>query len=131
MKAKLDGLTPAEVKALASLVSSDSASEASAALAVGSHPVDFTVRIAGSLDRRGDCNQRYVARAEPWLLLAVALSKLNGVTVESIVREALTADPKLVASLQKKADDAIGELKEATWKTRNGSVYAHLNVTRV
>jgi type II secretory ATPase GspE/PulE/Tfp pilus assembly ATPase PilB-like protein len=40
------------------------------------------------------------------------------VTVESIVKEALTADPEMVAALKDKADEAIKRLADADPKTR-------------
>ena len=129
-KANLN-LEPAEVKALATLVNDDMAKEASGKLTVGTHSVDFTVRVSGSLKKGEDGQQRFVATANPWLLLAVALSHLNGQTVESIVTEAVTASPDLVADLKARADTAIQKIKAETWKPRAGTVTTALTVEKV
>ena len=76
---------------------------------VGDNDVDelVTLHVNGTTRCGDDYDQPIVAKADPWLLLAAALSHLNGVTVESLTREALTADPKLAASLKKRAKVAI------------------------
>ena len=130
-KASLENLNPAEVKALSALVDKEVATEASGKMAVGDHQVDFVVRVSGVLRKGKPCEQRYVAKAEPWLLLAVALSHLNGVTVESIVTEALTAKSDLVDDLKDRADKAIQAVKADTWQTRQGSVTTVLSVEKL
>ena len=95
------------------------AKEAGAEIVAGDYPVDFVVRVSGSLKKGEDYDQEIVEKAEPWLLLAVALSHLNGVTVDSIVKEALTADAALVDGLKAKAAEAIAAVKGPT-KTRCG-----------
>jgi hypothetical protein len=130
-KASLTSLDPAEVKALGSLVSTEVAKEASGKLTVGTHAVDFTVRVTGNLKKGEASQQRFVATAEPWLLLAVALSHLNGVTVESIVNEALTAKADLVVDLKDRADKAIQAVKADTWGPRAGTVTTALTVEKV
>ena len=115
-------LTPAEIVALSKVVSAASLKQASSELAVGSHAVDFTVRVSGSLKRGVDYTQQIVAKADPWTLLAAARSHLNGVTVDSLVKEALTADPALVKSLKAKAAEAIAEVKAPTETVCNGKV---------
>ena len=63
-----------------------------------------------------------MAKADPWTLLAAALSHLNGVTVASLTREALTADPKLIASIKKEAKTAIASVKGPTMTDCKGKV---------
>jgi len=115
-------LTAAETVALGKVVSSDAVKKASSGLATGEHGVDFVVKVSGTLKKGNDYDQRIVAKADPWTLLAASLSHLNGVTVESLVREALTADPELVKSLKKNAADALGKLKAPTTTKCNGKV---------
>ena len=93
-------------------------------LPVGSHTVNETVliNISGTLNVGEDYSQQIVEKADPWLLLSVALSHLNGVTVESIVTEALTADPKLVKSLKAKAASAVAAVKAPTETECKGKV---------
>lgn len=122
MSQLLENLNPAEVIALAKVVKDAEAKKASSELEVGDHDVDFVVRVTGSLKRGANYTQRIVAKADPWTLLAAALSHLNGVTVDSLVKEALTADPALIKSLKASAADAIGKVKGPTETACNGKV---------
>lgn len=123
---KIEGLSGAAVVAVGKLVSDKESSEASKTLVAGEYPVDVTVRVHGFLTRGENYEQEIVEKAEPWLLLAVALSHLNSVTVESITKEALTADPKLVESLKKQAADAVEAVKGKTLTKCNGKTTAKL-----
>jgi hypothetical protein len=69
-----------------------------------------------------DYEQRIVAKADPWGLLAVALSKLNGVTVDALTREALNIPPHKVSEIKKQATSAISAVKEPTWTLCKGKV---------
>jgi hypothetical protein len=123
---KIEGLSKLELIALAKIVSDDDVREASRVLTSGEYGVDFMVRVSGNIKRGENYTAKIVAKADPWLLLAAALSHLNGITVESIVREALAADPALVESLKVKAADAISTLKGTTETPCNGRVTTKL-----
>ena len=118
----MSNLNAAETVALSKVVTAKQVKEASAELAIGDHEVDFLVQVRGSLKRGENYEQQIVAKADPWTLLAVSLSHLNGVTVESIVKEALTADPELVKSIKKMAGEAIADVKAPTVTQCNGKV---------
>lgn len=122
----MSNLNAAEIIALSKVVEPKVLKDASAKLAAGDHEVDFLVQVRGSLRKGEDYQQRIVAKADAWTLLAVALSHLNGVTVESIVTEALNADPDMVKSIKKKADDAIASVKAPTMTTCNGKITTEL-----
>lgn len=126
MSKQVENLTDAEVKAVYALVTKDAAQKASEKLSVGDHKVDFKLHIHGVLHRGEDYESHKVATANPWLLLAVAFSHLNGVTVESITQEALTADPALVESLKAQAAVAIQAIKGPTLMAENGKVTVDL-----
>ena len=117
--------------ALNKAVSASVARKASAELTPGDHNVDCLVHITGSLKRGEDYEQEIVAKADPWTLVAAALSHLNGVTVDSLVREALTADPALVKSLKAEAAVAVKAVKAPTLTACNGKVTTSLEVTLV
>jgi hypothetical protein len=126
MKSDLEAL---EVVALGKAVKDAAYKLASAGLVAGEYPVDFKVHVSGKIMKGEDYDQPIVAKCDPWLLLAAALSKLNGVTIDSLVREAETADPALVDSLKAKAAEAIEAIKGALPPTRcNGKVTAKLVV---
>lgn len=126
-----DGLSKVEVVALAKAVKDAAAKEAGAGVTAGEYSVDFTVRVTGSIKKGEDYDAEIVAKVDPWLLLAAALSHLNGVTVDSIVREALTADEALVDGLKAKAADAIAAVKAPTKTRCNGKITTKLAVTPV
>lgn len=115
-----------QVVALAKLVKEGQAKAASAGVAAGEYAVDFVVRVHGLVTKGENYEQPIVEKAEPWVLLAAALSHLNGVTVESLVREALTAPAELVDSLKKQAADAVAAVKAATMTKCNGKVTTKL-----
>ena len=54
--------------------------------------------------------------------MTVALSHLNGVTIESIVQEALTADPEMVKSIKAQAQGAWEEINSPTLTHCKGKV---------
>jgi hypothetical protein len=117
-------LSNTQILALSKLITAKEAKKASGDLTPGDHPVDFTVRVSGSLKRGEDYEQKIVAKADPWTILAAALSHLNGVTVQSLVTEALTADPDLVKSIKASAKTALAEVKAPTLTPCNGKVTA-------
>jgi hypothetical protein len=123
MKAEMSGV---QTVALAKLVKETAAREASKLVPAGEHAVDFTVRVTGKITKGEDYEQPIVEKADPWTLLAAALSHLNGVTVDSIVREALTAPADLVDSLKKQAADAVAAVKGPTMTKCNGKVTTKL-----
>ena len=94
------------------------------ALPVGDTAVDstLTLTVTGTVRCGDDYTQRIVAKADPWTLLAVALSKLNGVTIDSLVSEALAADKATIKAIKAKAAEAIEAVKAPTTKDCKGKV---------
>jgi hypothetical protein len=94
------------------------------ALTVGDTEVDeiITLHLTGTVRTGADYEQEIVAKADPWTLLAAALSHLNGVTIESLTAEALAADPKLIASIKKQAKASIAAVKGITLTECRGKV---------
>ena len=77
------------------------------AIVAGQHTEDFIVRVRGTLRKAEDIPaKRCPQKARPWDLLAVALSKLNGVTVDALVREATELDDKAASEVKKQAEKA-------------------------
>jgi hypothetical protein len=121
-----------EITALLKAVSSAEAKAASAALTPGSHEVDFTVRIQGTFNRAEDHPTTLVQKAKPWSLLALAMSKLNGVTVEALVTEFFDQDPGKTKDIEDRAKAAIKKIKGSTAGMANGSVTSvKLEVTQM
>ncbi len=102
----------------------DAAKDNREALAVGEHMVHETVTltVSGKVTVGEDYEQRIVLKADPFLLLAVALSHLNDKTIDSIVREALTADAALAKSVKKQAEAAWEAINAPTVTACKGKV---------
>jgi hypothetical protein len=131
MKKQIENLTPEETKAIFALVSETAAVKASKSILVGDHPLNFTVHVEGFLRKGEDYKEQDVAKAEPWTLLLVALSHLNGASIESITREALTADPSLVENLKVAAKKALEAIKAPTSSMHNGIVTVDLHAKKI
>jgi len=95
---------------------------------VGTHPLNVDVRLQGTITRGEDYEQQIVEKADPWGLLAVALSKLNGVTIESLVREVTGETEAKVTEIKEAAKKAMEVVKGKTMTSCNGKVTASLTV---
>ena len=118
----IEALTLAAAKA----VDTKSVKIAREAVTIGTHAVDFLLRIRGSFKVGEDYEQRLVAKADPLALLAVALSKLNGVTIDALVKEALEADPAEIKAIKAQAAEAVEALKAPTMSVCRGKVTTEL-----
>jgi len=114
--------------ALAKVIKDAAAKDASGKLVAGEYPVDFTVRVKGSLKKGENYESEIVAKADPWLLLAAALSMLNGVSMDALVVRAELAKEELVDSLKLKAAEAIQKIKATTKTPCAGKVTTKLAV---
>jgi hypothetical protein len=121
-------MNPVETIAIAKLVNEAAEKNARKSLASGTYSADFWLHITGCMDIGEDYTRRVPQKAKPWELLAVALSHLNGVTIESITREALNAAPELVESVKAKAEASIRAIKGTTETVCSGRIDADLAV---
>jgi hypothetical protein len=92
----------------------------------GNYTVDMHVHVTGDMTIGEDYNRQVPQTAKPWALLAAALSHLNGVTMESIVREALEQDPALEGSIKTSATEALTKLKGPCTRTCAGRMKVDL-----
>lgn len=115
---------PAPVLAALAKGIADAAKDNRENLAVGTHTVSetITLTVSGTVTVGEDYPQRIVLKADPFLLLAVALSHLNDKTIDSIVREALTADAALAKSVKKQAEAAWEAINAPTVTACKGKV---------
>lgn len=122
-------LTHEEVLALSRAVDKGDVDAAKAAMSPGTREVDFTVRVTGAVKIGLPFEQRQAAKADPWSLLAAALSRLNGVTVAALLAEALEPDRiRLGASIKGEAEEAINLIKASTTTSMPGRVTVALDV---
>ena len=82
-------------------------------LVAGEYNVDFTARFKGRIQVGDSYNQKIVAKADPWAIAALAISKLNNVTVASLVKEAQESNID-VESIKEQAQSAVSQIKEPT-----------------
>lgn len=100
------------------------------AVAPGTYTIDELVHISGGMTVGEDYPQNITA-AVPWQKLAAVLfSKLNGVTVESVVREALAAEVD-DEEITKAAKAAISKLADSTERMCKGKVRLAVTVEAV
>lgn len=131
----MTNLTNAEILAAVKVLAKH-ATKASKGLAPGDHPVDVTYRVRGTVTKGEDYTQEIVNKVDTWLLLGVALSKLNGTTAESIVREAIAIEESedadaLAKEVKDAAKAAIRKLKGTTATDCNGKVTHSLTAEKV
>jgi len=88
----------------------------------GEYKFKFSISIEGSLKKGEDYLQTVPASVDPWGLLAVALSKLNDCTLESIVRDFIAFDEDQGKLVKEQALEAIQELKDGTEKVFAGKL---------
>jgi hypothetical protein len=124
-------MSKVQTVALAKVIKDAVAKEASGGLVAGEYPVSFTVKVSGKVTKGDDYDQNIVAKADPWLLVAVLLSKVNGVTMDAVVRESVTQDPAMLDSLKASAAAAIEAIKAPTLTKCNGKVTTKLAVELV
>ena len=107
--------------------------EARKGLTLGDHEVNCLVRVQGSIRVGADITKTVPARIDWTGIACLALSKLNGVTMESIVQEYLNSDDFSadVKDMKKRGEDAIETLKATTVKTTNGQVTTKLSYESV
>lgn len=98
------------------------AEEARDLVSPGEYDVDELVRVHGVVSVNKDHEQSNPQRLCPWTLLLVALNRLNGVTVDSLVEEASKLSETEVAELKKKTKRAGEALLGKTVKTQRGTV---------
>jgi Glu-tRNA(Gln) amidotransferase subunit E-like FAD-binding protein len=121
---------PATVLAVSKAITKAMEDNAREAIATGKHPIDTIVHIKGTITVGEQFEQRIVAKAEPWTLLAIALSKLNGHTIESIVQEALNKEIDIEV-IKERAAKAIQAIKAPTVTQCNGKVTSKLVINEI
>lgn len=101
----------------------------------GTYAVDVTVRITGEYTVGASYEQRVVAKAKPWNLLAVALNELNktleaageaGIDMGKLIAMADTVNPELADKAEADAAEAIQKVKSPTLSTCNGKITTNL-----
>tara|TARA_R110000868_G_scaffold392714_2_gene663501 strand:- start:1422 stop:1817 length:396 start_codon:yes stop_codon:yes gene_type:complete len=83
--------------------------------------VDFTLQ-GSAIVRKGKDFEQVHSFSLPYdAMIAVLLSKLNGVTIESVIREALADDIK-TAEVKAQANEALKRIKTVAYKKMAGKL---------
>lgn len=113
--------------ALAKAVPDKDYKEASSLLAPETYLVAQTVRILGTLKKGQPYEQRVTAKANPWKLLALALSKLNSTTAAALVAEARDLPDDIGDGIKAEAEALVAQIQaNAPTVTVAGRVTAQL-----
>jgi len=117
-----------EVTAIDKMVKTAIGKEARELLSVGIHPVNCLVHIEGTIKVGEDFEKKQTNKID-WIgLTALALSKLNGVTVESLIAE-FEANGIDGSTIKKQAQEKIDALRESTMQLTKGAVTTQLDYT--
>jgi len=128
---KVNGLSAVETIALSTVVASKVKSAARNEIGPGIHEVNTLVRINGQIKVGEDYPKPQVNKID-WIgLLAVALSKLNGVTVESLIEEYETSDGVNLKAIKDAAQAKVDDLKGKTMQMDRGRVTTNLTAEAV
>ena len=100
--------------------------EASADLSVGTHQIDALVRVTGQIKKGEDVEQIVHMKVPHWAIIAVLMSKVNGVTLDAVVREALSLPEEQVTAVKKQAAEAIDTVKAPAKSMTAGRVTTKL-----
>ena len=118
--------------ALAKIIAQAIAKQSGAVLTQRETEMLIEFHVQGSaVVRKGQDYESVINAAVPYeKLLAVALSKLNGVTVESIVKEALSSELS-TSDIKEQAQVAIAKFKGQSSKVCSGKLTVKADVLEV
>lgn len=92
----------------------------------GEYPIELQVRVLGTLKKGEPFEQRIAAKANPWAIAALAISKLNGVSIDALVRESVAVPKETQDAIKEQATAALQKIIDATRTPMEGRVTANL-----
>jgi hypothetical protein len=114
----LADLKPATILALSKMLTKKVIDDARDQVAAGDYEIEAVVHVGGELTVEDDSQTMQVNKLQPMLLLKLAMDKLNKVSVESLVAEAIEIMQKREKSKddedEEEADPVMKEFKAAT-----------------
>lgn len=105
--------------------------EASEKIGAGTYIVDELIRVQGTVRKGEEAEQVIHMSCDTWNILAVALSKLNGITVEAIIREALNIEEDKVTAIKEQAKIALDAIKAPAKQKVAGKITTKLSFSVV
>ena len=121
-------LTPVQNVALGVAVADKILTQTKRELVPGTNPVDFTVRVHGTVSKGADTTGVIAQRAEPWKLFRAAMNRLNGVTIDAIVRDAELLTDDDMETAKGHVSTALKAIKADTIGKISGRVTSALTV---
>lgn len=97
-------------------------------IAIGVLPINVAVSLTGALKKGEPYTKRVAAKANPWKLLAKALSKLNQTTIDSLVAESIAVSDDECTAIAEKANQAIAQIVATTETQMAGNITSTLNL---
>jgi hypothetical protein len=107
------------------------AKEASSMLEAGTHAIDTTIHVTGSVTKGEDYDQIQHMKVDQWAMIAVLASKVNAPTIESVVAEINKVDKATVTAIKAQAQAAMDNIKAPANTTTAGKVTTSLVFTEV
>ena len=121
-----DNLDAAQVAAIAKAINAKELTSARAAFDAEGEDfqIDMTVRLFGSLSVGAEVETTQINKIQPLKLLLVALNKLNGATLNSIIEQALEIDDKddNFVALKKSVSTEWERVAGSTRQMRSGAI---------
>lgn len=115
-------MTTLEKIATAKSVAEKDYRDLSALLVPGQHLIDCRVHLRGVLKKGEAFRTKVPAAANPWKILALALSKLNQTTIDSVVRDALEVPDEEAEAVKAAASEAIEKIVASTERESSGRI---------
>lgn len=121
-----DLLNAAQVAAIAKAINAKELTSARAAFDTEGEDfqIDLTIRLLGNLSVGAEVETTQINKIQPLKLLLVALNKLNGATLGSIIDQALQVDDKDTnfIALKKSVSDEWAKVAGSTRQMRSGAI---------
>jgi hypothetical protein len=111
--ATLADLKPATILALSKMLTKKVIDDARDQVAAGDYEIEAVVHLGGDLSVEDDSETLQVNKLQPMLLLKIAMDKLNRVSIESLVAEAIEIMQKQEKIKNKTRDEDEDEEEEA------------------
>lgn len=124
-------LTIAERVATISAFKSKEQAKMKKGLEEGEHVVDMVVRVKGTINKEPTKEGIIAQKAAPWKLLAVALSMLNGVSIEALVCQAEEISEEDLKQTKDEVRAALETIKGSVVGVIAGRTIAEIDIEKL
>ena len=124
--ATLADLSPVAILALSKLLSKKVIDDARDQVDAGDHEVEVVLHFRGDLEVEEDSETLQVNKLQPMLLLKLAMDKLNKVSIDSLVEEAITIMNARTKASNSEDDEEDGDEELKVFKKSTAAAYKRL-----